>query len=76
MGGCLSVSGGRGYGGLSKQSMYLCIQIKVGSHLSHPWVFFHFGHGPEQAWRGRGRRDLQDATEVGGVNGGLLWVEQ
>ena len=54
----------------------LSLLIQVCSHLSHPWVLFPFGHGSEQAWRGRGRRDLQDATEVGGVNGGLLWVEQ
>lgn len=48
----------------------------VCSHLSHPWVLFHFGHGTKQAWRGRRRWDLQDATKVGGVDGGLLRVEQ
>lgn len=48
----------------------------VCSHLSHPRVLFHFGHGSEQAWRGGGRRHLQDAAEVGGVNGGLLRVEE
>lgn len=77
-----------GYGGLHEQSLYLyfasikithtalSILIQVCSHLSHPGVLFHFGHGSEQAWRGRGRRDLQDAAEVGGVYGGLLRVEQ
>lgn len=48
----------------------------VGSHLSHSRVLFHFGHSPEQTWWGRGWGDLQDPAEVGGVNGGLLWVEQ
>lgn len=45
-------------------------------HLSHPRVLLHFGHGSEQAWRRGRRRHLQDAAEVGGVDGGLLWVEQ
>lgn len=48
----------------------------VCSHLSHSRVLFHFGHSPEQTWRGRGWGDLQDPAEVGGVNGGLLRVEQ
>jgi len=52
------------------------ILIQACSHLSHPRVLFHFGHGSEQTWRGRGRRDLQGAAEVGGVNGGLLRVER
>lgn len=48
----------------------------VCSHLSHSRVLFHFGHSPEQTWWGRGWGDLQDPAEVGGVNGGLLRVEQ
>lgn len=45
-------------------------------YLPHPWVLFHFGHGPEQAWRGGGWGHLQDAAEVGGVDRRLLRVEQ
>ena len=58
--------------------MYLCFANHTFSfsYLPHPWVLLHFGHGSEQAWRGRGRRHLQDAAEVGGVDGGLLRVEQ
>lgn len=66
---CVVVVGGSGGGG------DVGVDV-VGSHLSHSWVLFHFGHSPEQTWWGRGRGDLQDPAEVGGVNGGLLWVEQ
>lgn len=56
--------------------LILIYDRQVGSYLAHSWVLFYFGHGSEQAWWGRGRRHLQDAAEVGGVNRRLLWVEQ
>lgn len=48
----------------------------VFSHLSHPWIFLHFGNSTEQTWWGRGWRDLQDTAEVGRVDGGFLRVKQ
>lgn len=77
----LGMSGG-GYGGFC-MSLMLCrnryndvyVDI-VCSHLSHSRVLFHLGHSPEQTWWGRGWGDLKDPAEVGGVNGGLLRMEQ